>query len=120
MGLPTWPATTLSLQAPPHNTFNRLREEDPIHWTEWADGKGFWSISRHADILELNRKTQVFSSAHGIRMEDQSPEEVIARRTFQEIDPPEHMNTRIKLAKAFSKAVIEEFNTTSASCVPRF
>lgn len=44
-------------------------------------------------------------------MEDQSPEDVIARRTFQEIDPPEHMKTRIKLVKAFSKGVIEGLNT---------
>lgn len=95
----------------PHNTFKRLRAEDPIHWTEWSDGGGFWSITRHADILELNKNSAVFSSEHGIRMEDQSPEEVVARRTFQEIDPPEHMKTRIKLAKAFSKGVIEEFNT---------
>ena len=95
----------------PHNTFKRLRAEDPIHWTEWPDGEGFWSIPRHADILELNKNPAVFSSEHGIRMEDQSPEEVVARRTFQEIDPPEHMKTRIKLAKAFSKGVIEEFNT---------
>lgn len=94
----------------PHNTFKRLRDTDPLHWTDWSGGKGFWSITRHADILELNRNTAVFSSEHGIRMEDQSPEEVIARRTFQEIDPPEHMKTRIKLAKAFSKNVIEEFN----------
>jgi cytochrome P450 len=95
----------------PHNTFKRLRAEDPIHWTEWPDGEGFWSITRHADILELNKNPAVFSSEHGIRMGDQSTEEVVARRTFQEIDPPEHMKTRIKLAKAFSKGVIEEFNT---------
>ena len=94
----------------PHNTFKRLREEDPLHWTEWKDGKGFWSITRHADILTMNRNTAVFSSEHGIRMEDQSPEEVIARRTFQEIDPPEHMKSRIKLAKAFSRNVVETFN----------
>ena len=94
----------------PHNTFRRLREEDPLHWTEWKDGKGFWSITRHADILTMNRNTAVFSSEHGIRMEDQSPEEVIARRTFQEIDPPEHMKSRIKLAKAFSRNVVETFN----------
>jgi cytochrome P450 len=94
---------------PPHNTFKRLRDEDPLHWTDWQGGKGFWSVTRHADILELNRNTAVFSSEHGIRMEDQSPDEVIARRTFQEIDPPEHMKTRIKLARAFSKNVIEGF-----------
>lgn len=96
-------------QGAPHNTFARLRKEDPLHWTEWADGQDYWSVTRHADILELNRNTAVFSSAHGIRMEDQTPEEVIARRTFQETDPPEHMQTRIKLARAFSKNVIAGF-----------
>lgn len=99
------------VDGPPHNTFKRLRAEDPVHWTDWANGHGFWSITRHADILEMNRNTAVFSSEHGIRMEDQSLEEVIARRTFQEIDPPAHMQTRIKLARAFSKGVIEGFNT---------
>ena len=94
---------------PPHNTFARMRREDPVSWTDWEGGKGFWSITRHADILELNRNTEVFSSAQGIRMEDQSTEEYLARRTFQEIDPPEHMKTRVRLAKAFSKNVIAEF-----------
>lgn len=99
---------TFALGAP-HNTFTRLRHEDPLHWSDWAGGEGYWSVTRHADIMEMNRNTEVFSSAHGIRMEDQSPEEVIARRTFQEIDPPEHMHTRIKLARAFSKDVIGGF-----------
>ena len=36
----------------PHNTFQRLRDEDPMAWCDWADGKGFWSVTRHADILE--------------------------------------------------------------------
>ncbi len=93
----------------PHNTFARLRRDDPVSWTEWDGGKGFWSITRYDDILEMNRNTKVFSSAQGIRMEDQSYEEYLARRTFQETDPPEHMQMRIKLAKAFSKGVIAQF-----------
>lgn len=93
----------------PHNTFARLRKEEPASWTEWSGGKGFWSVTRHADILELNRQTDLLSSARGIRMEDQTYEEYLARRTFQETDPPEHMKTRIKVAKAFSKPVIAQF-----------
>ncbi len=93
----------------PHNTFARLRREAPLVWTDWTDGEGFWSVTRHADILELNRNFKVMSSARGIRMEDQTYEEYLARRTFQETDPPEHMQTRIKVAKAFSKPVIAQF-----------
>ena len=90
------------LQGPPHNTFARLRCDDPMHWTEWDAGDAFWSVTRNADIHELNRQTDLLSSARGIRMEDQSYEEYLARRTFQETDPPEHMQTRIKVAKHFS------------------
>lgn len=97
------------VSGPPFRTFERLRKEDPLSWTDWSGGKGFWSITRYSDILELNRNTEVFSSAQGIRMEDQSYEEYLARRTFQETDPPDHMQMRIKLAKAFSKNVIAEF-----------
>ncbi|WP_298864931.1 cytochrome P450 [uncultured Sulfitobacter sp.] len=96
-------------QGAPHNTFARLRRDDPVFWTEYAQGTGFWSITRHEDIVALNKQSILLSSAHGIRIEDQSPEEVIARRTFQETDGAEHMGTRIKVAKAFSKPVIAGF-----------
>lgn len=95
----------------PFNTFARLRRDDPLHWTEWDGGKGFWSVTRYADILEMNRNTKVFSSAQGIRMEDQTHEEYLARRTFQETDAPDHMQIRMKLARAFSKNVIAGFET---------
>ncbi len=93
----------------PHNTFSRLRCEDPLHWTEYADGQDFWSVTRHADIAEMNKNTAVFSSARGIRMEDQSYEEYLARRTFQETDPPEHSQTRMKLMKAFSRTTMAQY-----------
>ncbi|GAB1478043.1 cytochrome P450 [Paracoccaceae bacterium] len=93
----------------PHNTFARLRRDDPMHWTEWDAGESFWSVTRHADILALNGQPDLLSSARGIRMEDQTYEEYLARRTFQETDAPEHMQTRIKVAKAFSKPVIAQF-----------
>ena len=93
----------------PHNTFSRLRIEDPIHWTEYKDGIGFWSITRHEDISLMIGNTETFTSEHGIRMEDQSHEEYLARRTFQEIDGAQHRNLRMKVAKAFSGPVIREF-----------
>jgi cytochrome P450 len=94
---------------PPHNTFARLRRDDPLHWTEWDAGQPFWSVTRHADILALNGQPDLLSSARGIRMEDQSYDEYLARRTFQETDAPDHMMTRIKVAKAFSRPVVAAF-----------
>jgi cytochrome P450 len=93
----------------PHNTFKRMRDHDPLAWCEWSGGKGFWSVTRHADIMELNRNFQQVSSAQGIRMEDQTREEYLARRTFQETDPPEHTRTRMLVAKAFSKPMMAQY-----------
>jgi cytochrome P450 len=94
----------------PYNTFARLRREDPVAWCDYPAGKGFWSITRHADIMALNRDTELLSSAQGIRMEDQTYEEYLARRTFQETDPPDHTRVRRLLAKAFSGPVVQQFD----------
>jgi cytochrome P450 len=97
------------LAGAPHNTFARLRHEDPLAWCAYKGGKGFWSVTRYEDILALNRNYELMSSAHGIRMEDQTHEEYLARRTFQETDPPEHSRTRVLVSKAFSKPVVGLF-----------
>jgi cytochrome P450 len=94
------------VEGAPHHTFKRLRDTDPMAWCPWSGGKGFWSVTRHADILALNRNHALLSSAQGIRMEDQTREEYLARRTFQETDPPEHTRTRLLVAKAFSKPMM--------------
>ena len=95
----------------PHNTFARLRDEQPVAWCDYRAGQGFWSITRNDDIHECNRNNALYSSARGIRMEDQTYEEYLARRTFQETDPPDHTRMRILVAKAFSKPVVALFET---------
>ena len=95
----------------PHKTFERIRNEDPVFWTKEKNGRGFWSITKHADILKINRDNKVFSSAQGIRIEDQTEEEYLARRTFQETDPPEHRVTRMMLAPAFSQKAIANYES---------
>ncbi len=102
----------------PLNTFSRLRREDPVSWCDYADGKGFWSITRHEDIAALNRDSAWMSSARGIRMEDQTYEEYLARRTFQETDAPDHTRVRRLVSKAFSQPVVIQFeNQIRALCV---
>lgn len=96
-------------QGAPHKTFARLRREDPMHWTQYDGGEDFWSVTRHADILNLNLQFRRLSSAKGIRMEDQTEEEYLARRTFQETDPPEHSQTRKKVQRAFSRGAVSSF-----------
>ena len=94
----------------PHKTFERLRREDPVSWTDGDDEtKGFWNLTTHADISKANREGPIFSSGQGIRLEDQSHDEYMARRTFQETDAPEHTVTRRVVNPKFAKPVMAQF-----------
>ena len=96
-------------QGVPHATFERLRRDDPVCWIERGEGLGFWAVTRHEDVITINRDHARFSSAHGIRIEDQTADEVEARRTFQETDPPVHTRARLHLNRAFSKKIIAAY-----------
>jgi cytochrome P450 len=89
----------------PHATFRRLRRDDPVSWwaEDHAEGRGFWAVTRHADLLTVSRDVARFSSAHGIRLEEMDPEETEARRTLMELDPPDHTAYRRLVSKPFSR-----------------
>ena len=88
----------------PHATFERLRRTDPVSWwTEHDGGRGFWAVTRYDDLLVVSRDVETFSSADGIRLEEMSPDETVARRTMMELDPPEHTAYRRLVSKPFSR-----------------
>ena len=35
----------------PHEMFATLRREAPVYWHPTPDGDGFWSVTRHDDIV---------------------------------------------------------------------
>lgn len=93
----------------PHATFDRLRVEDPVHWTEEADGSGFWSILRYDDAIDVSRDHQTFTSSRGIRLEEMDDEQLEARRTMMEYDPPEHTRYRRLVSKGFTRRSVESY-----------
>ena len=100
----------LYTQGVPHQTFARLRQETPISWTEEKEGRGFWSVTRYKDILEVSQNSKVFSSQQGIRLEDMSQEETQARKTMMEMDPPEHTNYRRLVNPPLSRASVQSYS----------
>ncbi len=93
----------------PHATFLRLREEDPVHFTEEADGRGFWSVTKYDDVLFVSRHTELFSSTKGIRLEDMNAEETESRRTIMEMDPPQHSRYRRLVSRPFSPRAVAAY-----------
>jgi cytochrome P450 len=76
-----------------HAFFKRLRDEDPIHFTDVNKDRhrGFWSVTRWADIMAVDTNHQVFSSdAHlgGITLFDMDADFIMPM--FIAMDPPKH------------------------------
>lgn len=91
----------------PHEVFARMRAENPVAWTEEADGgRGFWSLTKYEDVLYASRHAELFSSRYGIRMEDMDAEETEARRTMMEMDSPEHTRLRRLVSRPFTPRVV--------------
>ncbi|HEX8448651.1 MAG TPA: cytochrome P450, partial [Allosphingosinicella sp.] len=43
--------------------FERLRAEDPVHYCSESAFGPYWSVTRHADIVEAESKPEIFSSS---------------------------------------------------------
>ena len=90
--------------------FRALRERDPVHWQpEPAPNRGFWAITRFHDIEEVLRDTKTFSSARGVTLEEQTEEEVEARRSMIDMDPPNHSRLRRLVSKLFTRSAVVHY-----------
>jgi cytochrome P450 len=99
----------------PYREFARLRRDAPVSWSdEPPPNSGFWSVTRYADILTASRDVAIFSSARGISFEEPTDEDMTARRTIIDTDPPDHTKLRKILSGSFTQravAVYEHFVT---------
>jgi cytochrome P450 len=114
----------------PHDAWAILREKSPVHRCEFGgDFEDFWAITRHADIIDLSSKPQIFSNREGPMILSRLQKLQVARRaespmgkmrTIIEMDPPEHRDFR-KVASGFftprSIRRLDEIVTESARAV---
>jgi cytochrome P450 len=97
----------------PYGEFARLRLQAPVAWFP-DEGSGFWSVHRYGDIVAASRDVAAFSSGRGVSFEEPTDEDMAARRTIIDTDPPEHTKLRKVVSGAFSQravAVYEHFIT---------
>jgi cytochrome P450 len=100
--------------------FDRLRAEDPIHWTPAGDFEPHWAITRYNDIMAVDTNHEVFSSEGGISLGPS--EEMVAKLVasgaqmtggpfggpnsgptmFIAMDPPKHDEQRKTVSPAVS------------------
>lgn len=90
--------------AHPWEQYAWLREHDPVHWHEEADGPGFWAITRYEDIRAVSRKPKLFSSAaRGVMLaEADDMGLMIQRQMMLVMDPPEHDRFKMLVSRGFT------------------
>jgi cytochrome P450 len=92
----------------PHAAFAQLRREDPVHWNPEPDGgTGFWAVTRYEDIRTVHRDVATYSSEiGGTSLEDLDPEQVKARKSMIDMDPPRHDELRGLIARRFTPRAV--------------
>ena len=98
--------------ADPFPLYDRLRQEDPIHW---SDSLGGWILTRYADVLRLYRHPQRYSADRfrqiDARYASRRPDVQAVARVLRDWmvfrDPPDHTRLRRLLHQSFTPRQLE-------------
>jgi cytochrome P450 len=88
--------------------YARLRREAPVSYhpepatDRFPEGPGFWAVTRHADVLEVSRSAQLFSSASGTSIRDLPAEYNEFFGSMLNMDDPRHARLRGLVSAAFT------------------
>ena len=107
----------LYLQRIPAEEFAELRRTAPVWWNQQPrgasgfDDEGYWVVTRHADVLEVSRNSDIYSSEEKsalIRHGQPVTDEALAmhRLILLNIDPPAHTKLRGIVSRGFTPRAI--------------
>ncbi|WP_066898302.1 cytochrome P450 [Mycolicibacterium houstonense] len=101
-------------------SFAELRASRPVSWhppVEDAlmpdpDDRGFWAVTRHADIVTVSRDSETFLSGKGVLFESVPEELLEASQSFLAMDAPRHTLIRKLVHAAFTPRQVARIETS--------
>src|SRR3954463_14318666 len=97
---------------PPWELFARLGDVGPVAWTpQDPPHHGFWSVTRHRDLVAVSRDWQTFSSARGGSLEERDDGQLAPRPSLIDPAPPRHTRLRKLVAPMFGPKVVNGYET---------
>lgn len=99
------------LRPPPERegAFLTLREEDPIRFFEepivsetFPPGRGYYALTRHADVVEASKHPALFCSGQGTNIPDMPPEFLEFLGSIINMDDPRHARLRRIVSRGFT------------------
>lgn len=97
----------------PHDFFTHLRREHPVYWQpEQPPGKGFWAVTRHADVVAVSRDTETFSSYAGTTLMADMDDDIVHKQRMMMInmDAPDHTRQRRLVMRGFTPRMIAKLD----------
>ena len=94
-----------------HEIFTFMRKEDPISWVEPEEYRPFWAVTKHSDIVEIEKQNDFFINDPRTTLMDIPTEEAIKQftggshilvRSLVHMDNPDHLNYRSLTQKWFA------------------
>ncbi|MFI6814163.1 cytochrome P450 [Nonomuraea sp. NPDC050328] len=94
-----------------HAACTLLRRESPVHRVDGPGYRPFWAVTKHADVLEIERQHELFLNAprpllSPAEAEDRVAASGLALRTLVHIDDPDHRVFRAIGADWFKPAAM--------------
>src|SRR6266567_8819999 len=110
----------------PTGEFAELRRTAPVWWNPQRrgasgfDDEGYWVVTKHADVLEVSRDSELYSSQKKtaiIRHAQQVTEESLEmqRLIMLNLDPPLHTKVRAIVSRGFTPRAIGRLRETLAA-----
>ncbi len=91
----------LFADGPPHELFQRLRDESPVCFLPEPEGPGFWAVTRYDDVVAVSRDAATFTSAPRVFIADpEGPAD--DEHLLINIDPPRHTKLRKIVNRGFT------------------
>ena len=59
----------------PWREWDLMRREAPVFWYERESIDPFWAVTRHADILTISKRSDVFVNSRRLRLQDRVEDE---------------------------------------------
>jgi cholest-4-en-3-one 26-monooxygenase len=114
----------------PGEELAELRRMAPVWWNRQPrgasgfDDEGYWVLTRHADVVEVSRRSDIYSSQENsaiIRYGQPVTEEELAlhRLVLLNIDPPAHTKLRGILSRGFTPRAIGRLQQALAARAAR-
>ncbi|GAA2883019.1 cytochrome P450 [Streptosporangium fragile] len=95
----------------PHDQLAWLRANAPVYWHKGDEERGwpgFWAVTKHADVVHISRRSDLFSSSRKLALFNEMPEDqrALQRMMMLNQDPPEHTRRRSLVNRGFTPRMI--------------